>query len=54
MCVVTSSNSEWREYLKSGDLENVSRYVVGGFDINSDIGVVSVMDCFKNSFEINH
>ena len=31
---------EWKEYLKSGDIPNVARYVKGGFDINSDIGVV--------------
>ena len=31
---------EWKEYLKAGDIPNVSRYVNGGFDINCDIGAV--------------
>ena len=32
--------SDWRVYLQAGDVVNVSRYVMGGFDINSNIGVV--------------
>ncbi|KAK8825474.1 hypothetical protein WA538_003170 [Blastocystis sp. DL] len=32
--------SDWRVYLQAGDVMNVSRYVMGGFDINSNIGVL--------------
>ena len=31
---------DWKEHLEAGDIQNVSRYLRNGFDINTDIGIV--------------
>lgn len=33
-------NREWKEYIKNGDIPNVKRYINGGFNVNSAIGIV--------------
>ena len=42
--------SDWRVYLQAGDVMNVSRYVMGGFDINSSIGVVGARSVWRGSW----
>ena len=42
--------SDWRVYLQAGDVMNVSRYVMGGFDINSNIGVVGARSVWRGSW----
>ena len=31
---------EWKDHLKSGNLQSVKRFLSSGFDINSEIGIV--------------
>ena len=46
MAMMAMINRDWREYLMAGDVKNVLRYLDGGFDVNTDIGVVGISSPF--------